>query len=124
MRAQMIAAALALCLAPAAADAMTVAQFLALADAARARGVAAMLSPEADVLKREMRAIWRGYAADLAVARREGRAPHSCPPPRSDPRLTAANLLAELERIPRTQRGMPMKSAFYRIMKRRFPCRA
>ena len=81
------------------------------------------LSPDASLLRSEMIGIGKAYRADLQAARAAGRRPHSCPPPKGPVRMTAAQMLAELERIPPARRGMSMKAAFYGYMQRRFPCR-
>ena len=111
---------------PAAADAMTVAQFLAKAKGLQAQGLFALTSPDVDVLKNEMRGITRDYRADIAAARKAGRKPHSCPPAPGTPesKINPMELIRELETIPVAQRGKSMKTAFYGIMKRRYPCRA
>ena len=119
----MAAAALGLSLVAAPASAMSVAEFLAKARALQARGVLSAFSPDVELLRGEVLAIGRAYRADLAAARAAGRKPHSCPPPRGQVKMTAAQMLAELERIPPARRGMSMKAAFYGYMQRRFPCR-
>lgn len=110
-------------LVPATAQAMTVAQFLAKAKALQAQGALAVLSPDAELLKREVAMIRAAYTADLRAARAAGRTPHSCPPETGKPRLTPRQMLAELEKIPKAQRGMSMKAAVYAYMKREYPCR-
>jgi len=109
--------------APTAAQAMSVAQFLAKAKALQAQGALAMLSPDAELLKREVAAIRAAYTADLRAARAAGRTPHSCPPETGKPKLTPKQMLAELEKIPPAKRGMSMKAAVYAYMKRTYPCR-
>ena len=104
------------------AQAMSVAEFLAKAHALKAKGPLAILSPDLPVLKKEMQDIGAGYRADILAARAAGRTPHSCPPPRDQVKMDSSQLLAELERIPPAQRGMSMRTAFYAIMKRRYPC--
>jgi hypothetical protein len=116
-------AATALCLVAVPAQAMTVAQFLATANALKAKGILAIGSPEIALLKNEMKGIADAYRADIDGARKAGRKPHSCPPPKGTTRMTSDDLLRELERIPAAQRGMSMKTAFYGIMKKRYPCR-
>jgi len=116
-------AAAALSLVATSANAMSVAEFLAKARALQARGVLSALSPDVALLRNEMLGISAAYRADMAAARAAGRKPHSCPPPKGQVRMTAAQMLAELERIPPARRGMSMKAAFYDYMKRRFPCR-
>ena len=108
---------------PNAAQAMTVAQFLAKAKALQAQGALALLSPDAELLKREVTAIRTAYTADLRAARATGKPPHSCPPETGKPKLTPKQMLAELEKIPPAKRGMSMKAAVYAYMKRTYPCR-
>ena len=108
---------------PDAAQAMTVAQFLAKVKALQAQGALAALSPDADLLRREVAAIRAAYTADLRTARAAGKTPHSCPPETGKPRITPKQMLAELEKIPPAKRGMSMKAAVYAYMKRTYPCR-
>ncbi len=108
---------------PNTAQAMTVAQFLAKAKALQAQGALALLSPDAELLKREVAAIRTAYTADLRAARAAGKPPHSCPPETGKPKLTPKQMLAELEKIPPAKRGMSMKAAVYAYMKRTYPCR-
>lgn len=108
---------------PGPAQAMTVAQFLARAKALQAQGALALISPDAELLKREVAAIRAAYTADLRAAHAAGRAPHSCPPETGKPRLTPRQMLAELEKIPKAKRSMSMKAAVYAYMKRTYPCR-
>ena len=98
---------------PNAAQAMTVAQFLAKAKALQTQGALAVLSPDAELLKREVAMIRAAYTADLRAARAAGRMPHSCPPETGKPKLTPRQMLAELEKIPPAKRGMSMKAAVY-----------
>lgn len=108
---------------PSAAQAMTVAQFLAKVKALQSQGALAALSPDADLVRREVAMIRAAYTADLRAARAAGRTPHSCPPETGKPTLTPRQMLAELEKIPKAQRGMSMKAAVYAYMKRTYPCR-
>lgn len=110
-------------LVPSAAQAMSVAQFLAKAKALQAQGALAILSPDAELLKREVAAIRAAYTTDLRAARAAGKTPHSCPPETGKPKLTPKQMLAELEKIPPAKRGMSMKAAVYAYMKRTYPCR-
>ena len=112
-------AALALAMATPAA-AMNVTEFLAKAQALKAKGVLAMFSPDLKLLGAEMRTITREYRAEQQAAKAAGRRFDSCPPEKV--KLDHNQLLADLERIPPAQRGMSMKSAFALMMKRRYPC--
>jgi hypothetical protein len=122
---RLAAAATILLLAAGPARAMTVAEFLARAHMLKARGVLALLSPDAALLKAEMQGIVATYRADIRAQRAAGKPPHSCPPALSQAQvqMVGGQLLAELERIPAARRGMSMKAAFYAFMKRRYPCR-
>lgn len=123
MRRLVFAAVAASLLVPTAAQAMSVAQFLAKAKALQAQGALAILSPDAELLKREVASIRAAYTADLRAARAAGKTPHSCPPETGKPRITPRQMLAELEKIPAARRGMSMKAAVYAYMKRTYPCR-
>ena len=117
------AAAAALCIVAMPAQAMTVAEFLAKAKALQARGMFAIGSPDIALLRGEMKAIADAYRGDIAAARAAGRTPHSCPPPKGQAKLNSKQLIAALEKIPEARRGMSMKTAFYAMMQRRYPCR-
>lgn len=109
---------------PQAAQAMTVAEFLAKTNALKAKGFLAIGSSDIALLKNEVDTVSAAYRADLERQKRAGRPPHSCPPPRGQTSMKSSEFIAELERIPVAQRGMSMKAAFYAMMKRRYPCRA
>jgi hypothetical protein len=119
---RLFAAAALLSLMAGSAQAMSVAEFLAKANALKAKGALALLSSDLGLLQKEMADISTVYRADLQAARAAGRAPHSCPPPKGQVKMDSSQLIAELEKIPPRQRGMSMKAAFYAIMKRRYPC--
>lgn len=108
---------------PASAQAMTVAEFLAKANALKAKGLFAMGSPDIKLLTGEMTAVAQAYRADIEGARKAGRTPHSCPPPKGQTKLGSKELLADFEAIPPAQRGMSVKTAFYALMRKRYPCR-
>lgn len=105
------------------AQAMSVAEFLAKAHALQSRGLFAMGSPDIKLLQDEMSGIRTAYRADLARQAAAHQPPHSCPPPAGQAKMTSAQFMAELERIPAAQRGMSMRTAFYAMMKRLYPCR-
>lgn len=105
------------------AQAMSVAEFLAKANALKARGILALGSPDIKLLQDEVAGIRTAYRADLARAAAAHKPPHSCPPPVGQSKMTSTEFTAELERIPVAQRSMSMRTAFYAMMKRRYPCR-
>ena len=109
---------------PAEAQAMTVAEFLVKARALKALGPLAIFSSDLKPVKAEIKSVATSYRADLRADRAAGRPPHSCPPPEGSDaaKIKPSVFLAELEKIPPQQRSMSMKTAFYLIMKRRWPC--
>jgi hypothetical protein len=112
---------------PVSAQAMTVAEFLAKADALKAKGMFALMSSDIGLLKAEMKSVGSAYRDDILAARKAGTPPHSCPPPRGTKgaSMTSTELLDELRKVPPAQaRTTSMKTAFYAMMKRRFPCPA
>lgn len=111
-------------LVPVAAQAMTVEEFLVKARALKAKGPLAIFSSDLGPVRAEIKSVATSYRADLRAERAAGRPPHSCPPPEGSEaaKIKPADFLAELERIPPSQRSMSMKTAFYLIMKRRWPC--
>lgn len=106
--------------------AMTVEEFLVKAHALRAKGPLALFSSDLAPVRAEIKSVATSYRADLRADKAAGRTPHSCPPPEGSnaAKIKPADFLAELERIPPHQRSMSMKTAFYLIMKRRWPCPA
>ena len=124
MRALIGMTAAAAMLVPATAQAMSVAEFLAKANALKAKGFLALGSPDIKLLRTEVERASDAYRADLATTRVAGRPAHSCPPPKGKAKIGSKELIAEFEAIPPAQRGVSVKSAFYAMMKKRFPCRS
>ena len=62
---------------------MSAATFLAKVDALKAKGMMAMMSSDIAMLRDEASAAGRAYRAKLASDKVAGRAPGSCPPPKS-----------------------------------------
>ena len=116
----------AILLMPVGAQAMTVEEFLVKAHALRAKGPLALFSSDLAPVRAEIKSVATSYRADLRADHAAGRPPHSCPPPEGSQaaKIKPADFLAELEKIPPAQRSMSMKTAFYLIMKRRWPCRS
>lgn len=122
MKKALLATAMLLSVAAVPAQAMTVAEFLSKAKALQSRGILAIGSPDIQLLKDEMTGIANAYRSDLESAKKAGRKPHSCPPPKGQTKMGAKELFAELESIPPARRNMSMKTAFYAIMQKRYPC--
>ncbi|MCR5869912.1 MULTISPECIES: hypothetical protein [unclassified Sphingomonas] len=95
MRAMVAVLAGAALLLPVSAQAMSVAEFLARANALKAKGFLALGSPDIKLLKGEMEGVATAYRADIVAARQAGRTPHSCPPPKGKANIGSKELLAE-----------------------------
>lgn len=107
---------------PAAANAMTVQEFLAKANALKAKGIFALGSSDIGLLKGEVAGIQKQWSADAAAAKRAGK-PLACPAP-GVKKMSQKEFIGALEAIPQAQRGMSMKAAFYGILRKRYPCPA
>lgn len=102
---------------------MSVATFLAKADALRAKGPAALFSGDMKVLKSEGEAAGAAYRARLAAERAAGR-PSSCPPPGGKARMSSDQLLNHLRSYPAPARGgTTMKAAMADYFIKTYPCR-
>jgi len=122
MRGLIKAAALALMLAPVAAEAMTVNEFLAKTSALQAKGFAAMMSPDLALLRNEIKTAATAYRAELDAAQAAHRKPRSCPPPKGQAKVDSDTLMASFKAIPPAKRMMSVQAAFYGIMDKRYPC--
>lgn len=119
-------AVLALTAPAAAAQSMTVEVFLGKALNLKSKGMFALLSSDLPPVRAEIKAVATDYRRQLRLDREAGRPPHSCPPPEGSKAasIKPEHFLAELEKVPPQQRAMPMRAAFFQIMKRRWPCPA
>lgn len=109
---------------PMTANAMTVAEFLAKAEALKAKGMVAMLSSDIGLLRGEMKAATSTYRIDVDAARAKGRTDLGCPPPKGQVKVDSDMVMADLAAVPKAvQAKTTVKSAFYAAMARRFPCR-
>jgi hypothetical protein len=107
--------------AAAAAGDMSVATFLAKADALKAKGMMALMSSDIGTLRDEASAAGRAYRAKLVADKAAGRAPESCPPPKSS--LGSDVLIAHLRSYPEAQRTrLTMKAAMANLLRKTFPC--
>lgn len=107
---------------PVAANAMAVSDFLAKADALKARGFLAIGSPDIALLKGEIDMASKQYRDGLAAEIAAGRKPSSCPPPKGTAKITSDDLIASFRAIPVPQRRASVAAAFAAMMKRRYPC--
>lgn len=101
---------------------MTVQAFLAKADALRAKGLLAAMSPDIGVLRDEIAKASAAYRGKLDTDARAGRQPSSCPPPKGTAKLSSDELLTAFRAIPPKQQTMSVKVAFANYMTKRFPC--
>lgn len=100
---------------------ISVATFLAKADALKAKGAMALFSSDMSLLKSEGQAAGAYYKARLAQERAAGR-PSSCPP--KGVSVDSNELLAFLRTYPaNTRPSTAMKSAIADFMIRKFPCK-
>lgn len=106
------------------AQAMPVSTFLAKARALKTKGPLALLSSDLKLLKTEVNNSATAYASDVRAARAAGKLTHGCPRQGTALSLNADELLAHFESIPPAQRNMSVKTAFYGLMKKKFPCPA
>ena len=100
---------------------MSVAIFLAKAEALQAKGVTAMFSSDVGVLKSEGKAAGQKYKARLQAEKAQGR-PSSCPPP--GVKINSDELLAFLRTYPPAARPrVSMKQAMADYFIKKYPCR-
>lgn len=105
----------------AAAGDMSVATFLAKADALKAKGPMALFSSDMKVLQQEGQAAGMAYKAQLDAERAQGR-PSSCPP--KDVKISSDQVLNHLRTYPAAQRpAVTMRAAIGDMFKRTWPCR-
>ncbi len=109
---------------PFAAQAMTVAEFLAKAEALKAKGMLAMMSPDISVLRTEMQAATTAYRTDVDAARAKGGTTLGCPPPKGKANITSDMVIADFNAMPKAaQQRTTVKTGLYAFMTKRFPCR-
>jgi hypothetical protein len=102
---------------------MSVATFLAKADGLKAKGMLALTSPDMGKIQAEMKTVTTGYRAQLQAERAAGRKPHSCPGPKS--KMDSEELMGHFRAIPAAQRAKTsVKTGFYSLMKKKYPCPA
>ncbi len=99
---------------------MSVATFLAKADALRAKGAMALFSSDYKALQTEGQAAGQAYRAQLTAERAMGK-PSSCPPKPAP--VNSNSLLAHLRTYPAEQRGhIPMRAAMADLFIKTWPC--
>ncbi|HEV2747253.1 MAG TPA: hypothetical protein VGW34_08145 [Allosphingosinicella sp.] len=120
--ARLAAAALAVLALPAAAQATTVAEFLARAEALEKKGAMALFAKDYKALQAELQAAGKALRAEQKAARAAGRAPATCMPAKAGVKST--ELLAYFRAIPPARRGASVKDGLAGLMRRKYPCPA
>ncbi len=101
------------------ASAMPVSEFLAKADALKAKGMMAIFSSDMKVLQAE---VGSGTAAWRAQVAPPGRAPNACPPAGKQ-KLSVDDILGMMNAVPSAQRAATSAAdALIAGLNRRFPC--
>lgn len=124
MRKMIIGLAAIAVLVPAAAQAMSVAEWLAKADALKAKGVFAVGSPDIALLGDEVKAAGAAYRAGLAKQIAAGKKPSSCPPPVGTAKITSDDIIKDFKAIPVARQKQSVAQAWAAMMTRRYPCKA
>lgn len=120
MRARTATLAVLLLAAPGTASAMTVAEFVAKADALRTRGMGALFSSDYKLLKGEIHTAVKQLRAEQTAAVTARRPPATCLP--TPVRFKNDELLASLRAIPAPQQRISIKDGFARFARAKFPC--
>jgi hypothetical protein len=101
------------------AAAMPVADFLAKAEALKAKGPLALFSSDLKLLKTEATGGFKVWHAQIAPA---GRPPNACPP-KGPQKMSSDDILAMLARVPAPQRASTsVADALTAGLNRRYPC--
>jgi hypothetical protein len=106
------------------AQTMTVADFLARAEALQKKGAMALFSGDIGKLKGEIVNSGKQLRAERLSAQKAGRKPAFCPPERGKGSVNSNELLAHFRAIPPAQRGMSVKAGFAGLMRKKYPCPA
>ena len=118
-----LAVMLALAAAPAAASSMSVATFVAKADALERKGPLALLSGDLKLLTNQVKSDAASLRADNKAAEAAGRRKAYCTP-EGGVKLNNRDILGAMRAVPPAQRASTdTKSALRAYFARRFPCR-
>jgi hypothetical protein len=104
---------------------MAVATFLSKADALAAKGIFAMGSPDIGILKNEVKLASTAFRAEQESAIKAGKKPSACLPPKGTVVMNADDLMAYFRTIPPAQAAKTsVKSGFYSLMRKKYPCKS
>jgi len=112
-------AAVLLAAAPASA-AMTVGTFVTRAQALKAQGPMALMSPDFPVLREEAKAATAQLEAEREARRAKGLKPIACVPEGQS--IGILEMLDGLAALPPAQQKLPLKDGYARVLAKRFPC--
>ena len=99
---------------------MSVATFLAKADALKAKGPMSLFSSDIALLKSEGQAAGAAYKAQLDAERKAGH-PGSCPP--KGVKIGGDELMAQMRKYPAaTRQRITVKAAMVDMLRAKFPC--
>jgi hypothetical protein len=106
----------------AAAGDMTIAAFLAKADALKAKGILALGSSDMDVLQGEMKGATAAYRARIEADKKARKKAHSCPPEKA--KMNSNDLMTHFRSYPASTRSRTsVRTGFFDLMKKRYPCK-
>lgn len=101
---------------------MSVATFLAKAEALKAKGMMAAFSSDVGLLKAEVTGSAQAFRRQLKAEAASGR-PSACPPERAA--LTSDELIAHMQSYPAASRSrIPVSAAVGDLFRKHFPCPA
>ncbi len=106
---------------PLSAQAMTVDQFLAKANALKAKGMMALFSSDIGLLKAEMGDAIKAWKADKAARKAAGKPPLACAP--EGTKMNSDDLMKWLAALPPDQRAGSLREGFAHVVINRYPCR-
>ena len=103
---------------------MTVAEFLAKAEALKAKGMMAMMSSDLTVVRSEIQPVTTAYRADVDAAQAKGIMALGFSPSKGQVKLSLDVILADFVATPKAaQKRTMVRAGLYAIMAERFPCR-
>ena len=105
---------------PVAAHAMTVGDFLAKADALKARGMMAMFSPDITLLKSEVITAGKALRAEQNAANAAHRQASTCMPQPAP--MNSDELIGYLKKLPPGHRSLSVKDGLAGYMNSKYPC--
>ena len=117
----LIAATLVVGTAMPASAAMTVQTFLARANALRAQGPMALMSPDFPALKAEAKAATTQLKAERAARAAAGKPPIACVPEGES--VGIMDMLDGLSDLPASYQKRPLKDGYARVLANLYPCR-